>query len=65
MAPDLEGRDDLEAATSAWVNWYNHVRPHRTNPDELPPAAAENHYEGLSSFLCKRVVQRWGLIRSG
>ena len=39
-----KGRDDLEAATSAWVDWYNHTRPHRTNPAELPPAAVEHRY---------------------
>lgn len=39
-----KGRDDLEAATASWVEWYNHTRPHRTNPDELPPATVEDRY---------------------
>ena len=37
-------RDDLETATAQWVNWYNRTRPHRANPDDLPPAAAEHRY---------------------
>jgi len=39
-----KGRDDLEAATARWVNWYNHTRPHLTNDDDLSPAAAEHRY---------------------
>lgn len=38
------GRDDLEAATASWVAWVGHTRPHRTNPDELPPVAVETRY---------------------
>jgi len=26
------------------VNWYNRTRPHRANPDDLSPAAAEHRY---------------------
>ena len=37
-------RDDLETATAQWVNWYNRTRPHRANPDDLSPAAAEHRY---------------------
>lgn len=37
-------RDDLETATTQWVNWYNRTRPHRANPDDLSPAAAEHRY---------------------
>ena len=37
-------RDDLEVATAQWVNWYNRTRPHRANPDDLSPAAAEHRY---------------------
>ena len=37
-------RDDLETATARWVNWYNHTRPHRANPDDLSPTAAEHRY---------------------
>ena len=37
-------RDDLETATARWVDWYNRTRPHRANPDDLPPAAAEHRY---------------------
>ena len=36
--------DDLETATAQWVNWYNRTRPHRANPDDLSPAAAEHRY---------------------
>ena len=32
------------AATASWVDWYNHTRPHRANPDDLSPAAAEHRY---------------------
>ena len=32
------------AATAQWVNWYNRTRPHRANPDDLSPAAAEHRY---------------------
>ena len=32
------------AATARWVNWYNRTRPHRANPDDLSPAAAEHRY---------------------
>lgn len=33
------------AATASWVDWYNHTRPHRANPDELPPVTVEDrHY---------------------
>lgn len=39
-----KARDDLKAATASWVDWYNHTRPHRTNPDELPPVAVEARY---------------------
>ena len=39
-----KGRDDLEAATARWVNWYNHTRPHLTNDDDLSPAAAEHRH---------------------
>ena len=38
-------RDDLETATAQWVNWYNRTRPHRANPDDLSPAAAEHRYQ--------------------
>lgn len=31
-------------ATAQWVNWYNRTRPHRANPDDLSPAAAEHRY---------------------
>lgn len=31
-------------ATARWVNWYNRTRPHRANPDDLSPAAAEHRY---------------------
>ena len=37
-------RDDLGTATAQWVNWYNRTRPHRANPDDLSPAAAEHRY---------------------
>ena len=37
-------RDDLETATARWVSWYNRTRPHRANPDDLSPAAAEHRY---------------------
>lgn len=37
-------RDDLETATAQWVSWYNRTRPHRANPDDLSPAAAEHCY---------------------
>ena len=26
------------------MNWYNRTRPHRANPDDLSPAAAEHRY---------------------
>ena len=31
-------------ATARWVDWYNRTRPHRANPDDLSPAAAEHRY---------------------
>ena len=31
-------------ATARWVDWYNRTRPHLTNDDDLPPAAAEHRY---------------------
>ncbi len=37
-------RDDLETATAQWVNWYNRTRPHRANPDDLPPTTVEHRY---------------------
>ena len=39
----------------------------RWSPQQISRRLAADHpeREGLSSFLCKRVVQRWGLIRSG
>ena len=36
--------EGIEASTASWVEWYNHTRPHRTNPDELPPATVEDRY---------------------
>ena len=39
-----KGRDDLEAATARWVNWYNHTRPHLTNDDDLSPAAEHRYH---------------------
>lgn len=37
-------RADPETATAQWVNWYNRTRPHRANPDDLPPTTAEHRY---------------------
>ena len=31
-------------ATARWVNRHNRTRPHRANPDDLSPAAAEHRY---------------------
>ena len=31
-------------ATARWVDWYNRTRPHRANPDDLPPTTVEHRY---------------------
>lgn len=42
------GRDEVEKATAQWVSWYNSTRPHRANPNDMPPAIVEALYDRQS-----------------
>ena len=43
-----KGLDDLEAATSGWVRWFNEERLHGELADATPAEVEAAHYRHLS-----------------